>query len=66
MRIDGYTATTPTTGKPVKIDYWWDRSIRLWTIVARDADDNQIGDATYEPRRSEMLDEVARRQAEIA
>ena len=31
--------------------YWYDRSLRLWTITLRDQHDNQIGNALYAPTR---------------
>jgi hypothetical protein len=45
----------------VKIEYWYDRSLRLWTILKMDRDGNQIGDADYEPRIDDLnltLDEM--------
>lgn len=34
-----------------KVAYWYDRSLRLWTIQVLDRQDNQIGDAQYEANR---------------
>ena len=34
-----------------KVDVWYNRSIRLWTIQHKDKDGNQIGDAEYESTR---------------
>ena len=37
--------------KPVyRIDSFYDRSLRLWTALIKDADGNQVGEAEYSPR----------------
>lgn len=32
---------------PTHIDMWYDKSLKLWTLQLKDADDNQINDAIY-------------------
>ena len=36
-----------------RIEYWYDRSLRLWTILVQDEEGNQIGDAHYDVRISD-------------
>jgi len=36
-------------------DIWWNSEVQIWTIQAKDADDNQIGDAGYDGRRSSAI-----------
>jgi hypothetical protein len=38
----------------VTIEYWYDRQIRLWTILKKDGNDNQIDHAEYEPRIADL------------
>jgi len=46
------------------IEYWYDRILRLWTILLRDAEGNQIGNAEYEPRILEAKYTVGRLRKE--
>lgn len=32
---------------PVEIYYWWDQSIRLWTIQMRDIEGNQVDNSEW-------------------
>lgn len=45
--------------KGVSIDYWWDSSLRLWTILARDRDGNQVGEADYAPNKTLLPEAIA-------
>jgi hypothetical protein len=40
------------------IEFWYDRSIRLWTCLWLDAEGNQCGVAQYATVRSEMKELV--------
>jgi hypothetical protein len=42
------------------IEAWYDRSLRLWTCLWLDEEDNQHGIAQYAVRRSELNGLVAR------
>lgn len=45
----------------VTVDRWYDRHIRLWTLILRDDDGNQVGDAIYcygKKRALEMETEI--------
>jgi hypothetical protein len=44
----------PVTDDVATIEYWYDRFLRLWTILMKDRDGNQIGYAEYEPRIGEL------------
>lgn len=35
--------------------FWYDRSLRLWTITKRDEHDNQIGETTYAASKDEAM-----------
>ena len=35
--------------------FWYDRSLRLWTITKRDEHDNQIGEAIYATSKDEAM-----------
>lgn len=50
--------------KVVVIEYWYDRSLRLWTILLMDAEGNQIGNAEYDARISDALVTCSRLKAE--
>lgn len=39
-------------------DLWYDRSLRLWTLLWKDEEDNQVGPAEYFPIKQEALDYV--------
>tara|TARA_B100000749_G_scaffold279466_1_gene272286 strand:- start:1535 stop:1774 length:240 start_codon:yes stop_codon:yes gene_type:complete len=39
-------------------DIWWNSEVQIWTIQAKDADDNQIGDAGYGGRKSSAIKEA--------
>ena len=41
---------------PLKPILWYDRSIRLWTLIWTDEEDNQVGLAEYFPNKQEALD----------
>lgn len=32
------------------LEWWYDRSLKLWTVYTADAEDNQVGPAAYGPR----------------
>ena len=38
----------------MKIEYWYDRSLRLWTALWLDSEGNQLGIAQYAVRRVEL------------
>ena len=45
-----------------RIEYWYDRSIRLWTALWLDVEGNQLGIAQYAVRKAElqpMIDRMA-------
>jgi len=35
--------------------FWYDRSLRLWTITLRDQHNNQIGEAIYASSKDEAM-----------
>lgn len=35
---------------------WYDRSLKLWTLIWVDEEENQVGQAEYFPRKQEALD----------
>ena len=37
-------------------DLWYDRHLRLWTLLWKDEEDNQVGPAEYFPIKQEALD----------
>ena len=37
------------------LDIWWNTEVQIWTIQAKDADGNQIGDAGYDGRKSSAI-----------
>lgn len=39
----------------VRYDIWYDRSVRSWTTLVKDADGNQVGPAQYAPTRDLAL-----------
>jgi hypothetical protein len=41
--------------KPVRIDVWYDRQTRSWVGQLKDEDDNQVGNAEYAGRKSDLL-----------
>ena len=43
-----------------EIDAWYDRSLRLWTCLWLDEEDNQVGTAQYAVSRAEKEDLVER------
>jgi hypothetical protein len=47
----------------VAIDYYWSPSSRSWVIMRKDAQDNQIGAADYEPNKT-MRDKTLKRLRE--
>lgn len=36
--------------------YWYDPSLRLWTITEIDEDGHQVGDADYQPNREKLTE----------
>lgn len=48
----------------VTIEYWYDRQLRLWTILKKDRDDNQIDHAEYEPRIADLKITLAQMEKE--
>lgn len=40
--------------KSTRIEYWYDRSLKLWTIIVKDEEGNQIGEAEYDVRISDV------------
>ena len=36
--------------------YWYDRSLRLWVVTARDSEGYQIGDAIYATSKQEAME----------
>ena len=36
-------------GRP--FSFWYDRSSKMWTMVERDYEGNQVGEASYSPMR---------------
>ncbi len=38
----------------MKIEHWYDRSLRLWTALWLDDEGNQLGIAQYAVRRAEL------------
>jgi hypothetical protein len=40
----------------MKYELFYDRSLRLWTLLWQDAEGNQIGDAEYFGTKPEALD----------
>lgn len=42
-------------GKPHYIDMWYDRSIKMWTLLVKDKNDFQIGNAIYEGIKENAL-----------
>lgn len=54
---------------PVEIYYWWDQSIRLWTIQMRDIEGNQVDNSewegvAYEPILAEVFATIERLKKE--
>lgn len=45
-RCDRLIAKLERERRP-RVDHWFDRSLRLWTVIKKDADGNQIGEASY-------------------
>lgn len=41
----------PASDWSYKVVYWYDNSLRLWTIQVLDRNNNQIGNAHYEANR---------------
>jgi len=35
---------------------WYDRSLRLWTLIWVDQEENQVGQAEYFPNKQEAID----------
>lgn len=53
MRIKDLLDKEPKDHKSFySVDYWYDRSQRLWTILRKDKEDNQIGNAEYAPDKT--------------
>lgn len=42
------------------VDFWYDRSLRLWTCLWLDPEGNQCGIAQYAVNRTEMNDVVSK------
>lgn len=42
---------TKVTGPAVRVDRWYDRHQRIWTLQFKDANDFPIGDAQYSGTR---------------
>lgn len=38
-----------------KVEYWYDRHIKSWTILRKDNEDNQVGNADYVYSKREAL-----------
>lgn len=53
-------------GKAVRADRWYDKRSRNWIVQAKDADDNQVGEAVYVYTKREAIDEERRINREIA
>jgi hypothetical protein len=47
-----------------RIEYWYDRSLRLWTILKKDQDGNQIGCAEYAPNSGDLIQVMLKLQQE--
>lgn len=52
----GKTYEKKENGKWVR--WWYDYSVKSWCVVSLDADDNQIGSATYTYSNPEALKNV--------
>ena len=62
------TVTRPSHRPNLRTQEWYDRSLRLWTVIAVDIEGNQIGGAQYCPRRDGLklarLDAVTQKAAD--
>jgi hypothetical protein len=52
-------------GPAIRTDRWYDRRIRSWVVQAKDADDNQIGDAVYLASEREAIAEERQMKLDI-
>ena len=43
--------TCPAKDWNYKVVYWYDNSLRVWTIQVKDRNDDQVGEAHYEANR---------------
>jgi len=55
----------PEPGPAVRVDRFYDRHIRMWTLLLKDVNDYQIVDAVYAGSKREALDEERRLYEEI-
>jgi hypothetical protein len=65
IRITSSAPEPPAPGKPIRVDRFYDRHIRLWTLLLKDEHGNQIGDAVYAGSKREALDEERRLYEEM-
>jgi hypothetical protein len=42
----------------LKIIAWYDRSIRLWTAIYQDQNNDQVGNAGYGPTKKQAVEDV--------
>lgn len=62
--IDGVEwEPTMNEAKAVKIEAWYDRHIKLWTLYPIDEEGNQLAGASYAGNRAEM--EYMKRELEV-
>ena len=47
-------------------DLWYDRSLRLWTLLWKDEEDNQVGLAEYFSNKQGAFDWMVRYQSGVA
>jgi hypothetical protein len=52
-------------GPAVRADRWHDRRTRSWVVQAKDAEDNQIGDAIYVASEREAIAEERQMKLDI-
>lgn len=47
-------------------DLWYDRSLRIWTLLWKNEEDNQVGLAEYFPTKKLALDRMVKYQPGVA
>lgn len=55
--LGGYVLET-VAGRVRYIRWFYDRSLRLWTVTAHDKRDNQVGSAFYSPNRDSLVSAI--------
>lgn len=63
---EAHNPTAEEKATIVRIEYWYNRSARVWTIQCKDADDYQVGPAIYDGNLDDLkidLDDLKREYA---